>query len=171
MQSPRCYTQHRTTHWQQTNVSRVMWPYRLTFSVCGAADDVGEFGLQAGVSAWVGLGDGFISACSQRHHTLHRGVGPQTLALMDGQSSRVVDQETTVLDKIKNINHMLSYHNQLTIFVRKREEILVCSISPKIGETKIYYLKEILRFCQNNCIYSCPKARLLCGNLGYSLKH
>ncbi len=82
-----------------TEAHRSRDPHHLTFSVGGAADDIGEFGLQAGISARAGLAYSFVLACAQRYHTLHRRVGPQTLALMDGQSGRVVDQETTVLQQ------------------------------------------------------------------------
>ena len=38
-----------------------------------------------------------VATGAQRHHALQRGVRPETLALMDGQRSGVIDQKTPVL--------------------------------------------------------------------------
>lgn len=69
---------------------------RLTFGVRGAADDVGQFGLQAGVGGAV-LARRLVAAGAQRQHALQRRVGPQALALVDGQRRGVVDEESSVL--------------------------------------------------------------------------
>ena len=68
----------------------------LTLRVCGAADDVGDLGLEAGARG-AGPARGLVAAGAEGHHTLHRRVGPQTLTLMDGQRCGVVDEQTTVL--------------------------------------------------------------------------
>ena len=70
--------------------------FPLTLRVCGAADDVGDLGLEAGVGGAV-LAARLVAARAQRHHTLHGRVGPQVLALMDGQGSGVIDQQASIL--------------------------------------------------------------------------
>lgn len=67
-----------------------------TFRVGGTADDVGELGLQAGVGGTVAAG-ALEAAGPQRDHALQRRVGPQTLALVDRQRCRVVDQQAAIL--------------------------------------------------------------------------
>lgn len=67
-----------------------------TLGICGTADDVGEFGLEAGVSSAV-LARRLVASGAQRQHTLQRRVGPQTLTLMDGQRCGVVYQESSIL--------------------------------------------------------------------------
>lgn len=68
----------------------------LTLGVGGAADHVGQFGLQAGVGGAV-LARRLVAARAQRQHALQRRVGPQALALVDGQRRGVVDEESSVL--------------------------------------------------------------------------
>lgn len=70
----------------------------LTLGVGGAADDVGQFGLQAGVGGAVPARR-LVAARAQRQHALQRRVGPQALALVDGQRRGVVDEESAVLDQ------------------------------------------------------------------------
>lgn len=70
----------------------------LTLGVGGAADDVGQFGLQAGVGGAVPARR-LVAARAQRQHALQRRVGPQTLALVDGQRRGVVDEESSVLNE------------------------------------------------------------------------
>lgn len=47
----------------------------LTFSVCGAAYDVGKFGLQTGVGDAIPTG-GLEASGPQRHDTLERNAWP-----------------------------------------------------------------------------------------------
>lgn len=70
----------------------------LTLGVGGAADDVGQLGLQAGVGGAVPARR-LVAARAQRQHALQRRVGPQALALVDGQRRGVVDEESAVLDQ------------------------------------------------------------------------
>lgn len=68
----------------------------LTLGGGGAADDVAQFGLQAGVGD-AGSSARLEASRPQRHHTLQRDVRPQTLTLVDGQSRGVIDQHPAVL--------------------------------------------------------------------------
>ncbi len=68
----------------------------LTLGGGGAADDVAEFGLQAG-GGDAGSSGRLEASRPQRHHTLQRDVRPQTLTLVDGQSRGVIDQHPAVL--------------------------------------------------------------------------
>lgn len=70
----------------------------LTLCVCGAADDVGKLGLEARVGRAV-LARRLIAPRAQRQHALQRRVGPQTLALMDGQRRGVVDEKPSILEE------------------------------------------------------------------------
>lgn len=67
-----------------------------TFCVCGAADDVGELGLQARVGRVV-LTRRLVAPGAKRQHTLQRCVWPQTLTLVDSQRCGVVYQQSSVL--------------------------------------------------------------------------
>lgn len=68
----------------------------FTLGVRGAADDVRQLGFEARVGGAV-LPRRLVASSAQRQHTLQRGVGPQALALMDGQRCGVVDEESSVL--------------------------------------------------------------------------
>lgn len=68
----------------------------LTLGVCGAADDIAEFGFEARVGGAV-LAMSFEAARTEWDHTLQGRVRPQTLALMDRQCRGVVNQQTSIL--------------------------------------------------------------------------
>lgn len=70
----------------------------LTLCVCGAADDVSKLGLEARVGRAV-LAHCLVAPRAQRQHALQRRVGPQTLALMDGQRRGVVDEKSSILEE------------------------------------------------------------------------
>lgn len=61
-----------------------------TLCICGTADDVSQFGLEACVGCTI-LARRLVSPGAQRQHALQRCVWPQTLTLMNGQSCGVVD--------------------------------------------------------------------------------
>lgn len=65
-------------------------PTSPTLGVGGTADDVAELGLEARVGRAVVVRR-LVAPCPQGQHALQRRVGPQTLALVDGQSRGVVD--------------------------------------------------------------------------------
>ena len=69
-----------------------------TFSVRGAADDVGEFGLEAGVRGVV-LAHRLESPGTQGDDALQWGLGPQAFTLMNGQCCGVIDQQPSILHR------------------------------------------------------------------------
>lgn len=68
----------------------------LTLGICGAADDVGELGLEAREGRAV-LAHRLEPSGAQRQHTLQWRVRPQTFTLVDGQGCGVIDQESSIL--------------------------------------------------------------------------
>lgn len=66
------------------------------FGVCGAADEVADFGPEAG-------GGGgrllcvVVAARAEGQHALEGLLGPQEAALVDGQGTGVVQNDTSVL--------------------------------------------------------------------------
>lgn len=87
-------------HWVQSEVD--IWGEQVVqkgvnaFGVCGAADQVADFGPQAG-----GCGRALlciiIAAGAKGQHALEGLVGPQQTAFMDSQGTRVVQENASVL--------------------------------------------------------------------------
>lgn len=65
-------------------------------SVSGAADEVADFGPQAG-GRGTGLLCVIIASGAEGQYTLEGLVGPQETALMDGQGAGIVQNDTSVL--------------------------------------------------------------------------
>jgi hypothetical protein len=86
-----------------------MVPWWPTLCVGGTADDVGDLGFETGGGGVV-LVDGLIATRTQGDNTLHWGVGPQQLTLMDGQRCGVVDEETTILETHRDNQTSEKYH-------------------------------------------------------------
>lgn len=84
-----------------------------TLSVGGAADHVGEFGFEAG-GGRARLPETFKAARSERDHTLQGRVGPQALALVDGQCCGVVDEQTSILGTKQKRYHVTDSINRPT---------------------------------------------------------
>lgn len=66
------------------------------FGVCGAADEVADFGPEAGRRGGRFLSV-VVAARAEGENTLEWLLGPQETALVDGQGTRVVQNDSSVL--------------------------------------------------------------------------
>lgn len=80
--------------WSQQVVQQGVDP----FGVCSAADQVADFGSQAGGGGGCPL-DVVIATCAEGQHTLEGLVGPQQTALVNSQGTGVVQDNSSILQR------------------------------------------------------------------------
>lgn len=88
--------------------------------VSGAADEVADFGPQAG-----GRGRGLlcviIASGAEGQHTLKGLVGPQETALVDGQGTGIVQDDTSVLKQQNKSPTQTNTNTQLSNVTKKTQ--------------------------------------------------